>query len=84
MSCGVGHRLGLDLALLWLWRKPAAIVSIRPLAWETPCRRCSPKKDKKTKKKKKVWTTRQYKRKADQTKGRNWKKKKERKKSSEK
>ena len=22
--------------LLWLWRKPAAVVQIRPLAWEPP------------------------------------------------
>ena len=24
MSCGVGHRFSLDLALLWQWYKPAA------------------------------------------------------------
>ena len=36
MSCGVGRRRGLDLALLWLWRRPAATVPIRPLAWEPP------------------------------------------------
>ena len=34
MSCGVGCRGGLDLALLW--RKPAATAPIRPLAWEFP------------------------------------------------
>ena len=34
MSCGVGHRSGLDLVLLWLWHGPAAIAPIRPLAWE--------------------------------------------------
>ena len=34
MSCGVGHRLGSDLALLWLWHKLAAVAPIRPLAWE--------------------------------------------------
>ena len=34
MSCGVGCRLGLDLVLLWLWRRPAAPSLIRPLAWE--------------------------------------------------
>ena len=28
MSCGVGRRLGLDPALLWLW--------CRPVAWEPP------------------------------------------------
>ena len=37
MSCGVGHRPGLDLALLWLWYRPAAVAAIRPLAWEPPC-----------------------------------------------
>ena len=36
MSCGVGHRRGLDLVLLWLWRRPAATAPIRPLAWEPP------------------------------------------------
>ena len=25
-----------DLALLWLWRRPAATALIRPLAWEPP------------------------------------------------
>ena len=36
VSRGVGHRCGLDLALLWLWHRPAAIAPIRPLAWEPP------------------------------------------------
>ena len=36
MSCGVGRRHGLDLVLLWLWRRPAAIALIEPLAWEPP------------------------------------------------
>ena len=36
MSCGVGHRRGSDLALLWLWRRLAAMASIGPLAWEPP------------------------------------------------
>ena len=36
MSCGVGHRRGSDLTLLWLWRKPMATAPIRPLAWEPP------------------------------------------------
>ena len=35
-SCGVDHRHGLDLALLWLWFKPASTALIRPLAWELP------------------------------------------------
>ena len=36
MSCGVGHRGGLDPTLLWLWHRPAATAPIRPLAWEPP------------------------------------------------
>ena len=36
MSCGVGHRRGLDLVLLWLWHRPAAVAPIGPLAWEPP------------------------------------------------
>ena len=36
MSCGVGHRLGLDPVLLWLWCRPAATALIGPLAWEPP------------------------------------------------
>ena len=36
MSCGVGHRCGSDLALLWLWCRPAAVAPTGPLAWETP------------------------------------------------
>ena len=36
VNCGVGHRLGLDLVLLWLWHRSAATVPIRSLAWEPP------------------------------------------------
>ena len=36
MNCGVGHRYGLDLVLLWLWCRPAAVAPIRPLACEPP------------------------------------------------
>ena len=36
MNCGVGHRCGLDLALLWLWCRLAAVALIGPLAWEPP------------------------------------------------
>ena len=36
MSCGVGLRRGLGLALLWLWRRPAATALIRPPALEPP------------------------------------------------
>ena len=32
----MGHRCGSDLALLWLWHRPAATNLIRPLAWEPP------------------------------------------------
>ena len=37
MSCGVGHRYGSDLVLLWLWHRSAAAAPISPLAWELPC-----------------------------------------------
>ena len=36
MNCGVGHRQGWDPVLLWLWRRPAAVAPIQPLAWEPP------------------------------------------------
>ena len=36
MSHGVGDRRSSDLALLWLWRRPAATALIRPLAWGPP------------------------------------------------
>ena len=36
MSCGVGLRCGLDLALLWLWCRLAATAPIRSLVWEPP------------------------------------------------
>ena len=36
MSCGVGQRPGSDLALQWLWHRPAAIALSEPLAWEPP------------------------------------------------
>ena len=36
VSCGVGHRCGLDPALLWLWYRPAATAVIPPLVWELP------------------------------------------------
>ena len=46
MNCGVGHRCGSHPTLLWLWLRPAATAWIKPLAWEPPCRGCSPKKTK--------------------------------------
>ena len=36
MSCSIGCRRGLDLAWLWLWRRPVATAPIRPVAWEPP------------------------------------------------
>ena len=36
VSCGVGHRCGLDPVLQWLWGRPAAAGPIQPLAWELP------------------------------------------------
>ena len=56
MSCGIGHRRGLDPVLLWLWCRLAATASIRPLAWEPPYAAGAAleqaKKDQKKKKKK--------------------------------
>ena len=36
VSCGVGHRRGLDPAWLWLWWRPAAVAPTGPVAWEPP------------------------------------------------
>ena len=36
MSCGVGHRHGLDPMLLWLWCRSAAAAPIQLLAWQLP------------------------------------------------
>ena len=36
MTCGLSHRCGLDLVVLWLWRRPAATALIRPLPREPP------------------------------------------------
>ena len=47
------RRRGSDLALLWLWCRPAATALMRPLAWKTPYASDAALKDKKTKKKKK-------------------------------
>ena len=59
-SChGVGHRCGLNLALLWLWCRLAETAPIRPLAWEplyavgVALKR---QKDRKKKKERKVMT----------------------------
>ena len=50
MSCGIGCIWGLDLALLWLRYRPAAVAPIRPLAWEPPCAVGGALKNKQTKK----------------------------------
>ena len=55
MSCGVGRRRGLDLALLWLWYRLVATAPIRPLAWEPPhAMGAAPEKTERPKKKKKT------------------------------
>ena len=36
VSCGVCHRRGSDVALLWLWCRLEAVAPILPLAWEPP------------------------------------------------
>ena len=36
VSCGIGHRCGLDPAPLWLWCRPAAVAWIWPLGWDPP------------------------------------------------
>ena len=53
VSCGVGRRGGLDLALLWLWCRLTAVAPIRPLAWEPPYAVSAALKKKKRKQKKK-------------------------------
>ena len=54
MTCGIDHRHGSDLALLWLWHRPAAIAPIRPLAWEFPYAVGAALKRQKTKQNKKT------------------------------
>ena len=44
-------RMQLDPTLLWLWRRPAAVSLIQPLAWELPCAVSVALKSKKKKKK---------------------------------
>ena len=60
MSCGVGHRHGLDLALLWLWCRPVAAAPIGPLDWEHPFAVGAALKRQKTKKKKKKKSLRSF------------------------
>ena len=51
VSCGVGHRCSLNLAWLWLWRRPSAVALTGPLAWELPYAAGAALKSKKKKKK---------------------------------
>ena len=53
-SCHIGRGRGSDLALLWLWCRPAAVAPIRPLAWELPYAAGVALKRQKTKKKLKI------------------------------
>ena len=50
MSCAVGRRCSSELALLWLWCRPAATAPIRHLAWEPPYTTGAALKGQKTKK----------------------------------
>ena len=50
MSCGVGHRRGLEQALLWLWCRLVITTPIRPPAWEPPYAACEALKQQKKKK----------------------------------
>ena len=52
MSCGVRRRRSLDLVLLWLWCRPAAVALIEPVVWDLPYDTGAALK--KTKKKKKA------------------------------
>ena len=36
MSCGIGGKPSSDLALLWLWCRPAAVTLTQALTWEPP------------------------------------------------
>ena len=36
MSCVIAYRAHWDLALLWLWHRPATTAGIQPLAWQLP------------------------------------------------
>ena len=53
MSCGVGHKRGSDLALLWPWCRPTAVAPIQTLAWEPPYAASVALKKKKERKKRK-------------------------------
>ena len=52
MSFGVVPRRGSDPELLWLWRRPAEVAPIQPIAWEFPYAAGAALKRQKKKKKK--------------------------------
>ena len=54
MSCGGGHRHGLDPMLLWLWCRQAAVAPTRPLARQLPYAAGAALKGKKRKEKIKI------------------------------
>ena len=52
MRCGIDRRHGSDLALFWLWCRPAAVASdSTPSLGTSVCHGCGPKKTKQTNKK---------------------------------
>ena len=55
MTCGVVHRHGSDLVLLWLWCRPAAAAAIQTPAWELPYATGAAIKRQKKKKRKIYW-----------------------------
>ena len=57
LSCSVGCRRGLNLVLLCLWCRPAAVAPIQPLAWELPPAAGAALKKAKKKKKRKRRTS---------------------------
>ena len=60
VSCGIGCRCSLDLALLWLWYRPATTAPSGPLAWEPPCAAGAALKNAKDKKRKETVCTMSY------------------------
>ena len=54
MSYAIGLRHGLDLALLWPWRRLVATAPIQPLAWKPSYATSMALKSQKKKKKKKA------------------------------
>jgi len=53
-GCGIGFRHSLDLELLWLWCRLAAIATTGSIAWELPYAQSVALKRKKKKKSKEV------------------------------